>query len=90
METTADPTPPLSPSPDSRSNNPTPPSSTPNHDKTAANGDRKDSEPRERKKITVSEMFLIMIICHVPVSFPFSELAHCMCYDRHPVLQAKA
>ncbi|XP_066371351.1 U-box domain-containing protein 35-like [Miscanthus floridulus] len=54
-ETTADPTPPLSPSPvnnNSRSNNPTPPSSTPNHDKTVANGDRKDSEPRERKKIT--------------------------------------
>ncbi|CAD6336883.1 unnamed protein product [Miscanthus lutarioriparius] len=54
-ETTADPTPPLSPSPvnnNSRSNNPTPPSSTPNHDKTAVNGDRKDSEPRERKKIT--------------------------------------
>lgn len=53
--TTVDPTPPLSPSPvnnnssSSRSNNPTPPSSTPNHDTTAANGDRKD---RERRKIT--------------------------------------
>ncbi|WVZ81524.1 hypothetical protein U9M48_028891 [Paspalum notatum var. saurae] len=41
IETTADPTPPLSPSPvnvvNSRSNNPTPPSSTPNRDKAAAN-----------------------------------------------------
>ncbi|KAJ1259031.1 hypothetical protein BS78_10G122600 [Paspalum vaginatum] len=55
IETTTDPTPPLSPSPvnvNSRSNNPTPPSSTPNRDKAAANGDRKDSEPRERNKIT--------------------------------------
>ncbi|XP_062228690.1 U-box domain-containing protein 35-like [Phragmites australis] len=55
--TTADPTPPLSPSPvnnSSTSNNPTPPSSTPNHDKAATNYDKKDSEPspRERKKIT--------------------------------------
>ncbi|TVU11488.1 hypothetical protein EJB05_45076, partial [Eragrostis curvula] len=51
---TADPTPPLSPSPvnnSTRSNNPTPPSSTPNHDKAATNGDKNDSEPRERNKI---------------------------------------
>ncbi|TVU11600.1 hypothetical protein EJB05_45194, partial [Eragrostis curvula] len=51
---TADPTPPLSPSPvnnSTRSNNPTPPSSTPNHDKAATNGDKMDSELRERNKI---------------------------------------
>ncbi|KAF8657386.1 hypothetical protein HU200_060159 [Digitaria exilis] len=54
-ETTADPTPPLSPSPvhnSSGSNNTTPPSSTPNHDKAAANGEGKNNEYRERKKIT--------------------------------------
>ncbi|RLM54680.1 U-box domain-containing protein 35 [Panicum miliaceum] len=54
-ETIADPTPPLSPSPvdnSSRSNNMTPPLSTPNHDKAAANGEEKDGECRERKKIT--------------------------------------
>jgi hypothetical protein len=52
---TASPTSPLSPSPlnnGSRSNNPTPPSSTPNHDNAATNGDGKKSELRERKKIT--------------------------------------
>jgi len=52
-ETIADPTPPLSPSPvDNRRSNITPPSSTPNHDKEAANGEEKDGECRERKKIT--------------------------------------
>ncbi|PAN24406.1 hypothetical protein PAHAL_4G215700 [Panicum hallii] len=54
-ETIADPTPPLSPSPvdnSSGSNNMTPPSSTPNHDKAAANGEGKDGECREQKKIT--------------------------------------
>ncbi|CAN6170223.1 unnamed protein product [Urochloa humidicola] len=54
-ETIADPTPPLSPSPldnNGRSSNTTPPSSTPNHDKAAANGKEKDGERRERKKIT--------------------------------------
>ncbi|KAL6596597.1 hypothetical protein ACP70R_047240 [Stipagrostis hirtigluma subsp. patula] len=53
--TTADPTPPLSPSPvnnNSESNNPTPPSSTPDHNTTSANGVKKDSETRERKKLT--------------------------------------
>lgn len=52
--TTADPTPPFSPSPvnnNSRSNNPTPPSSTPNHNNIAAVDDKKDSKPKERKKI---------------------------------------
>jgi hypothetical protein len=51
---TASPTPPLSLSPlnnGSRSNNPTPPSSTPDHDNAATNDDRKKSELRERKKI---------------------------------------
>lgn len=51
---TADPTPPLSPSPvnnSSRSNNPTPPSSTPNHDNAATNGDKNGTQTRERKKI---------------------------------------
>ncbi|KAK3132226.1 hypothetical protein QOZ80_6AG0517860 [Eleusine coracana subsp. coracana] len=50
----ADRTPPLSPSPvniSSGSNNPTPPSSTPNHDIAATNGDKNDSKSRERKKI---------------------------------------
>ncbi|CAN6197950.1 unnamed protein product [Urochloa humidicola] len=54
-ETIADPTPPLSPSPvdnNGRSSNTTPLSSTPNHDKAAANGEEKDGEKRERKKIT--------------------------------------
>ncbi|CAL5052488.1 unnamed protein product [Urochloa decumbens] len=54
-ETIADPTPPLSPSPadnNNRSSNMTPLSSTPNHDKAAANGEEKDGESRERKKIT--------------------------------------
>ncbi|OEL31885.1 hypothetical protein BAE44_0007097 [Dichanthelium oligosanthes] len=53
-ETIADATPPLSPpvNNNSRSDNPTPPSSTPNHDNAAANDDRKDSEPRERKRLT--------------------------------------
>ncbi|CAN6164233.1 unnamed protein product [Urochloa humidicola] len=54
-ETIADPTPPLSPSPldnNGRSSNTTPLSSTPNHDKAAANGEEKDGERRERKKIT--------------------------------------
>jgi hypothetical protein len=54
-ETIADPTPPLSPSPvdnNSGSNHMTPPLSTPNHDKAAANGEEKDGECRERKKIT--------------------------------------
>ncbi|KAL6909653.1 hypothetical protein ACP4OV_001312 [Aristida adscensionis] len=53
--TTADPTPPLSPSPvnnNRESNNPTPPSSTPKHSNTSGNGVKKDSETRERKKIT--------------------------------------
>ncbi|CAN6214217.1 unnamed protein product [Urochloa humidicola] len=54
-ETIADPTPPLSPSPvdnNGRSSNTTPLSSTPNNDKAAANGEEKDGEKRERKKIT--------------------------------------
>jgi len=52
-ETIADPTPPLSPPPvDNRRSNITPPSSTPNHDKEAANCEEKDGECRERKKIT--------------------------------------
>lgn len=70
--TTVDPTPPLSPSPvnnnssSSRSNNPTPPSSTPNHDTTAANGDRKD---RERRKITkFLRCFSLWICAHIPAS----------------------
>jgi hypothetical protein len=82
-ETTADPTPPLSPSPvnnSSRSNNPTPPSSTPNHDKTAANGDRKDSEPTERKKIT---KFLRCFSLWLFVMFPFHlpSQSYCMHHD---------
>ncbi|KAG2605928.1 hypothetical protein PVAP13_4NG150600 [Panicum virgatum] len=52
-ETIADPTPPLSPPPvDNSRSNMTPPSTTLNHDKAAANGEEKGGESRERKKIT--------------------------------------
>lgn len=84
-ETISDPTPPLSPSPvnnNSRSTNPTPPSSTPNHDKAAANGDRKDSEPRERKKITkFLKCFSLWLFVFISISFSFSEHEHCMHHD---------
>ncbi|CAM0914037.1 unnamed protein product [Alopecurus aequalis] len=51
---TTDPTPPCSPSPvhnGSGSHNPTPPSSTPNHESIAATDEKNDSETKERKKL---------------------------------------
>uniref|UniRef100_A0A453RCW1 Uncharacterized protein n=1 Tax=Aegilops tauschii subsp. strangulata TaxID=200361 RepID=A0A453RCW1_AEGTS len=52
--TTADPTPPFSPSPvnnNNRSRTPTPPSSTPNRDSTEAVDGKNDSKTKERRKI---------------------------------------
>lgn len=52
--TTADPTPPFSPSPvsnNNRSHTPTPPSSTPNRDSTEAVDGKNDSKTKERRKI---------------------------------------
>ncbi|XP_037465052.1 U-box domain-containing protein 35-like [Triticum dicoccoides] len=52
--TTADPTPPFSPSPvnnNSRSRTPTPPSSTPNHNSIEAVDGKNDSKTKERRKV---------------------------------------